>query len=367
MRRPCLLNPTVDAAVLETARGGILRAGLGFDLCDVAVVTNIGEGDHLGLHDIETLEKLAQVKRCIVDVVAPHGAAVLKADDPHTAAMAPYCTGSVIFFAQRGDDPVIVAHRAAGGRAIFVRHGMIMLAESDVEIPLVALTNVPLTHGGRIGFQVENALAAAAAAWALGIPRDVIRGGLESFAGDLDKVPGRFNLLEIGGATVIVDYGHNPSALLALIEALEQFPHERRLCVYSAAGDRRDCDMVRQGELLGDAFDKMILYEDHYLRGREPGEIMGLFRQGLDLGNRVGEVVEITGALKAVETALKSAQPRDLLLIQADVIDETVDYIKRYLELNESGQEIDLLKAIEVPTAGPAIPANAAVFAQIVD
>lgn len=362
-----LLNPQVDAAVLETARGGILRAGLGFDLCDVAVVTNIGEGDHLGLHDIETLEKLAKVKRCIVDVVAPHGAAVLKADDPHTAAMAPYCKGSVIFFAQRGDDPVLAKHRAAGGRAIFVRHGVIVLAEADVEIPLVALANVPLTHGGRIGFQVENALAAAAAAWALGIPRDVIRAGLETFAGDLEKVPGRFNLLEINGATVVVDYGHNPSALLALIEALEQFPHERRVCVYSAAGDRRDCDMVRQGELLGHAFDKVILYEDHYLRGREPGEIMGLFRKGLTGGSRVGEVVEIQGALRSVEAALRCVQPGDLLMIQADVIDETVEFIKRYLAEQDAGREIDLLKALEVPSSGPAMSVSPVFASQIVD
>ena len=149
-----------------------------------------------------------------------------------------------------------------------MRHDTVIIAEGDVEIPLVALEYVPLTHGGRIAFQVENTLASAAAAWALGISRDAIRAGLESFAADTAKVPGRFNLLEIDGATVIVDYGHNVSALAALIEALENFPPSRRTVVYSAAGDRRDCDMVRQGELLGHAFDRVILYEDHYLRGR---------------------------------------------------------------------------------------------------
>ena len=316
-----LFNPLVEAAVLETARGGILRAGLGFDLCDVAVVTNIGEGDHLGLHDVEDLETLAKVKRCPVDVVPPGGYAVLKADDPHTAAMASHCKGSVIFFAQRGSDPVLEAHRARGGRVAFVRFGSVVLAEGDLEATLVPLANVPLTHGGRIGFQVENVLAAAAAAWGLGLSLDAIRAGLESFTSDLEKSPGRFNLLEIGGATVVVDYGHNSSSLLALIEALEQFPHQRRVAVYSAAGDRRDADMIRQGEILGDGFDKVILYEDHYLRGRAPGEIMGLFRQGLEVGSRATEIVEIHGGLKAVEAALQSAQPRDLLLVQADVIE----------------------------------------------
>jgi len=337
-----LMNPTVDAAVLETARGGILRAGLGFDRCDVAVVTNIGEGDHLGLSDIETVEKLAAVKRTIVEAVTPSGAAVLKANDPLVAEMARHSRAPVIFFAQSGEDPTIVAHRSAGGRAIFVRHGMVILAEGDVEIPLVALENVPLSHGGRIGFQVENTLAAAAAAWSLGIPRDAIRAGLESFAADSQRVPGRFNLLEIGGATVIVDYGHNASALAALIEAIEQFPHDRRTIVYSAAGDRRDCDMIRQGELLGEAFDRVLLYEDHYLRGRQQGDIMRLLREGLDAGSRACEVQNFQGNIKAIECALREARPGDLVVLQADVIDETMEFLTRFLAASGGRHEIDL-------------------------
>ncbi len=345
-----LMNPGVTAAVLETARGGILRAGLGFDRCDVAVVTNIGEGDHLGISDIETLDKLAAVKQTIVNAVSNKGTVVLKANDPLVADMARDCKASVIFFARRGEDPVITAHRRAGGRAIFVRQGMVVMAEGEVEIPLVALAGVPLTHGGRIAFQVENALAAAAAAWALGIPRDAIRAGLESFAADLEKVPGRFNLLEVNGATVIVDYGHNVSALSALIEAIEQFPHERRTIVYSAAGDRRDCDMVRQGELLGDAFDRVILYEDHYLRGRAKGEIMRLFRQGLAAGERVKDIQEFHGNIKAIESALRHARPSELLVVQADKIDETMDFLARLLIAHAGGHEIDLQQAIDIPS-----------------
>ncbi|MBI3836643.1 MAG: cyanophycin synthetase [Planctomycetia bacterium] len=350
-----LMNPAVEVAVLETARGGILRAGLGFDRCDVAVVTNIGEGDHLGISDVDTLEKLAVVKRTIVDAVSSEGAAVLKANDPLVAAMARNCKAAVIFFAQRGDDPVIAGHRRQGGRAIFVRHGTVIVAEGEVEIPLVALANVPLTHGGRIAFQVENALASAAAAWALGIPRDAIRAGLESFAADLEKVPGRFNLLEVGGATVIVDYGHNTSALTALIEAIEQFPQERRTIVYSAAGDRRDCDMIRQGELLGDAFDRVVLYEDHYLRGRAEGEIMRFFRQGLSAGQRVSEVQEFRGNIKAIESALRHVRSGELLVLQADKVDETMDYLARLLTAQAGGREIDLEQALEVPTSDAAV------------
>lgn len=364
--RTVLMNPQVEVAVLETARGGIVRAGLGFDRCDVAVVTNIGEGDHLGISDIETPEKLAQFKRCIVEAVSKEGHAVLKADDPLTAAMADKCPGSTIFFALDPAELVIQGHRARGGRALFVRHNTVILAEGEVETPLVPLDHVPLTHGGRISFQVENTLAAAAAAWAMGMPRDLIRSGLESFQGDMDKSPGRFNVLETHGATVIVDYGHNVSALAALIDTFDQFPHERRVCVYSAAGDRRDCDFIRQGELLGNAFDSVILYEDHYLRGRPEGEIIRLFRQGVDTGSRVRSVMEIRGALKAVETALRAARPDELLLIQADTIDETVDFIKRYLESDTAGREIELNRTIEV--AVPTIAGAAMVFAtQVAD
>ena len=362
-----LANPLVEAAVLETARGGILRAGLGFDLCDVAVVTNIGEGDHLGLADIETLEKLAKVKRCIVDVVPPTGFAVLKADDPHVSAMAEYCHGSVIFFAQRGDDLTIAKHRRSGGRAIFVEHDTIVLAEGSNAIPLISLSDVPLTHGGRIGFQVENALAAAATAWALNMPLEVIRNGLETFAGDMEKVPGRFNLLDVNGATVIVDYGHNVSALQAMIEAIEQFPHQRRTAVYTAAGDRRDVDMIRQGELLADSFDRVVLYEDHYVRGREKGEIMGMLRRGMATGDRVTEIQEIFGAIKAVENALRTVSPGELLLVQADEIDETVNFIRQYLAANQSGREIDMMRALEVPATPVAAPSAAVYAAPVVD
>ena len=334
--RNVLMNPEVEMAVLETARGGILRAGLGFDRCDVAVVTNIGEGDHLGLSDIETLEKLAQVKRVIVDVVPPTGYAVLNAADEHTVAMAPKCKGKVIFFAVDGQHPVIVEHRAKSGRAIFVKENHVVLAEGLREEPLVSLDRIPLTHAGKIGFQVENSLCAIAAAWGLAIPLDTIRARVESFAANLDASPGRFNVLKIRGCKVIVDYGHNSSALLALIDALRNYSHSHRTVVYSTAGDRRDVDMQRQGQLLGESFDRVILYEDHYLRGRAPGEIIRLFRQGIEsvdmTKRRTKQIEEISGAVKAVERALSTLSSGELLLIQADTVDETVDYLRAYLD-----------------------------------
>jgi cyanophycin synthetase len=350
--RSVLMNPFVEAAVLETARGGILREGLGFDFCDVGIVTNIGEGDHLGLSDIETIEQLSKVKRCIIEAVHKNGFGVLKANDPLTAEMAEKCKGRVIFFAIDENDPVLTNHRVKGERVVFVRNGRIFTAEGAEETPLTTLDQIPLTHQGRIQFQVENVLASVAACWGVGMSVEQIVLGLESFSAHMDKVPGRFNLLEVHGATVIADYGHNSSSLLAIIEALEQFPHSHRTVVYSAAGDRRDIDMIRQGEILADHFDRVILYEDQYLRGRKPGEISSIFKRGMDSGKRVKEVYDFVGWEKAVEHALNLIKAGELMLLQADTIDETVQYLQRAIEHNQLGREIDLNSALDAnPTA----------------
>jgi cyanophycin synthetase len=327
-----LMNPKVEAAVLETARGGLLREGVGFDLCDVGIVTNIGEGDHLGLSDIETLEKLARVKSCVIDVVAPWGTGVLKADDPLTAGMADLCRGSVTFFCRDADHPVVAAHRAGGGKAVVVRNGMVTLAEGDRETPLIPLSRVALTYHGRVGFQVENVLAATAAAWGLNLAHTVICEALTTFTSDTRTTPGRFNVMHHGGATVITDYGHNPSALLALGEAMAQFPHERRAVVFAAAGDRRDVDIVRQGAIIGDLFDSVVLFEDACNRGRPDGEVVRLLRQGVNEGRRVASVFETRGEERAVARALRDLRPGDLLIIQVDRIESTIAFVQNYLE-----------------------------------
>ena len=351
--RRILLNPAVEAAALEVARGGILREGLGFDACDVGVVMNIGEGDHLGLGDIQTLEKLAQVKRVVVESAT--GSAVLKADDPLTAAMAEHCPGEVVFFARNEHDPVLAAHRAKGGRSAFVRQNLVILCDGGREEMLIPLPRVPLTYGGRIGFQVENVLAASAAAWSLGISLVAIRAALESFASDGKTTPGRFNVLHAGGACVILDYGHNPSALEALIEAVDQFPHRRRTAVYSAAGDRRDADIIRQGQQIADAFDRVILYEDACQRGREEGTIIALLRQGTALGTRAKSIEDIQGESAGAELALRAMEPGDLVVIQADQVEETLEYVAR--RLSELFPPTPAVTDASVPPEGLASPA----------
>ncbi len=157
-------------------------------------------------------------------------------------------------------------------------------------------------------------------------------------------------MLEIHGSTVVVDYGHNQSSLLAIAETLNQFPHPSRTVIYSAAGDRRDVDMIRQGQILADHFDRIILYEDQYLRGRQPGEIMSLFKQGIDGGKRVKEIHEMQGWQNAVDRALKLIRKGEFLLMQADTIDEAVQYLQHSIEHESMGREIELDAAILKPT-----------------
>jgi len=325
--RSVLAHPDVDAAVLETARGGLLREGLAFDRCQVAVVTNIGLGDHLGLNYITTVEDLAVLKRVVVQNVAPHGMAVLNAADPKVVEMAGYCPGAVTFFAGEPHHPVIAAHRAQGHRVVFRDGDALVASEGEFE-QRIALAEIRLTRNGSIGFQVDNAMAALGAAWALGLDWQVIRAGLKSFVSDAETAPGRFNVFDYRGATLIADYGHNPDAILALVRAVEAMPAKRRVVVISAAGDRRDEDIRQQTEILGDAFDEVILYQDACQRGRADGEVLGLLRQGLTQAKRAAAVEEIYGEFLAIDTALDRLQAGDLCLILVDQVEEALAHIK---------------------------------------
>jgi len=324
--RNVLLHPDVDAAVFETARGGVLREGLGFDMCDVAVVTNIGLGDHLGLNFITTVDELAVVKRVIVENVAPHGSAVLNAADPAVAMMAVHCPGSVIFFAQDRMNPVLATHRAQGKRVVYVERDVIVCGEGRKKYK-IPLANIPLTRNGTIGFQVENAMAAIATGWALGHSWESIERALAGFINDAQTAPGRFNVFDYKGATLIADYGHNPDAIRALIQGIEQMPAQRRSVVISGAGDRRDDDIRQQTEMLGEAFDDVILYQDACQRGREDGEVIGLLREGLTNATRTRHIEAITGEFLAIDTALARLNAGDLCLILIDQVEEALAHI----------------------------------------
>ena len=329
--RNVLMHPDVDAAVFETARGGVLREGLGFDMCDVAVVTNIGIGDHLGLNYITTVDELAVVKRVIVENVSPRGSAVLNAADPQVARMAAHCPGSVIFFARDKANPVLATHKAQGKRVVYAESDAIVCQEGR-KTHRIAYTSIPLTRNGSIGFQVENAMAATATGWALGMDWAIIEKALAGFVSDASTAPGRFNVFDYKGATLIADYGHNPDAMQALVQAVDGMPGVRRSVVISGAGDRRDEDIRQQTEILGEAFDDAILYQDACQRGREDGEVIGLLRDGLKNAKRTKRIDEITGEFKAIDLALSRLQPGDLCLILIDQVEEALAHIARCIE-----------------------------------
>ena len=326
--RNVLMNPTVDAAVFETARGGLLREGLAFDHADVAVVTNIGVGDHLGLNFITTVDDLAVLKRVIVRNVAKTGYAVLNATDPIVAGMAAQCPGKVIFFAADAAHPVIATHKTQGGRVVFVQNGDLVALEGSFEVRL-PLAGVPLTRNGSIGFQVENVMAALAAGWGLGLDWGVIRQGLASFQSDTGNAPGRFNVMDYNGATLIADYGHNPDAMQALVAAVENLPARRRMVVISGAGDRRDEDIRQQTRILGAAFDAVILYQDACQRGRADGEVVQLLHEGLQDAPRTREITEIHGEFAAIDHALAQLQPGELCLILIDQVEASLAYLQQ--------------------------------------
>ena len=326
--RNALAHPETDAAVLECARGGILREGLGFDRCQVAVVTNVGEGDHLGLNFITTKEDVGVLKRVIVQNVAPTGYAVLNAADPLVAAMAHVCPGKVIFFAADRHHPVMATHRAQGSRVVYVDGDAIVAAEGSWR-ETIALRDIPLTRNGTITFQVENIMASIGAAWATGLPWQTIRRGLAGFMSDTDNAPGRFNVMDYKGATVIADYGHNPDAMRALVKAVEAMPAQKRSVVISGAGDRRDKDITEQTEILGHAFDEVILYQDACQRGRADGEVIALLRQGLQGAQRTRYVTDIQGEFIAIDHALERLQAGDLCLVLVDQVEEALDHLTR--------------------------------------
>ena len=245
--------------------------------------------------------------------------------------MAPHCPGRVCFFSQSAANPVIVKQRAQGQRVVFVERGDIVAAEGTFERRL-PLARVPITLKGKIGFQVDNVMASVAAAWAVGVPWDAIRQGLASFISDVQGVPGRFNVFEHRGATVIADYGHNPDAIAALVGAIGNMPGKRRSVVISGAGDRRDEDISAQTRLLGAAFDHVILYQDACQRGRADGEVLALLRQGLQGAQRTRKVEEIHGEFLAIDRALDSLQRGDLCLILIDQVDEALAHIRRRVD-----------------------------------
>ncbi|HET9436184.1 MAG TPA: cyanophycin synthetase [Candidatus Limnocylindrales bacterium] len=334
--RMILQNPTVDTAVFEVARGGILREGLGYDRNDVAVVTNV-TGDHLGIGGIETLRQLADVKGVLVEAVPRSGTAVLNADDPNVARMGSLCDGAVIYFSmetekhQPGFDRVD-GHCGRGGAAFVIRHtpegDQIVLRHGPRTMPVLYTHLIPATFGGKARMNVANALGAAAAAWASGAHLHDIRQGLRTFTTSFFQAPGRLNLVEVGGVRVVIDYCHNVDGMRALADFVNRMMVEngvrdgRAIGVIGVPGDRREEDMREYGSLAATAFDEIIVREDRNLRGRAPAEtatqVLAGIRAARSNGARTTRADKMLDEMTAVRSALRRATPGDLLVMCVD-------------------------------------------------
>jgi cyanophycin synthetase len=320
-----LLHPRVEVAVLETARGGILREGLAFDSCSVGVVTNIS-ADHLGLGGITTLEELARVKQVVVEAVRKDGAAVLNADDPLVAEMAAATDSDVVYFGASLQQHVIAAHLADGGRSVVLDDNAIVLAEGASRVELIELERVAFTQGGAIGFQVQNALAATTAAWAAGLNPAMIARALTTFAADEHMAPGRFNRTEVGGVEVILDYGHNTAALEALAQAVQALGQQRTVLVIGLPGDRRDEDLAAAIEATLPFANEYVFYDLADLRGRVPRELPTMLSTHVP-DDRLCAFA--SNQYEAITRGWQRVMPGERLVVIVDEVESAIEQIQR--------------------------------------
>lgn len=326
-----LQNPTVEHAVLETARGGILREGLGFDRCDVAVVTNI-TGDHLGQAGINTLKDLAQVKAVVPRAVFRDGYSVLNADDPRCMSIARLARGELVLFSMDEQSERIQEHIRSRGMAVVLRETprgeTIFILEGKRETSVLDVNHIPATFEGRARMNIKNALAAVAASYVSGCGIETIRTGLRSFATSFYQTPGRLNMVDVGGTRVFLDYCHNPSGLEELAEFVRRLAPRRALAVIAMPGDRRNEDVAVFGSIAARTFDEFVIREDRNRRGRKPGEVAGLLRRALlDSGVSDECISIIHDEIPAALSALDRAEADDLVVILADQPQETWDAI----------------------------------------
>lgn len=315
-----LSDPAVEIAVLETARGGLVRKGLGYSEADVAVVTNISE-DHLGCDGISTLEELCHVKGLVVETVREDGFAVLNADDPRVVAMAENCPGQIIYFsAAEGPSPVLIRHLAAGGRGVMAKSGSIALVQGKGVAGQVSLSSVPITYGGAAHYNVANCLAAAGSLWALGLDTKDIAEGLSSFNG-MENNPGRANLYELDGYKVLLDYGHNYEGYRCILDLVSALNPRRKVGIIGVPGDRKDSDIIRVGKLCGSQLDYIYIKEDKDLRGRKPGEVRKLLIAGIESSGCNPHIEAIDCELNALRSALDNHLPGDLITVFYEKLD----------------------------------------------
>ncbi|MEI8137200.1 MAG: cyanophycin synthetase, partial [Bacteroidota bacterium] len=326
-----LKDPTVEFAVLETARGGILRSGLGFGKCDVAVVTNIQE-DHMGLSDIHTLKDMANVKGVVVKSVKRNGYAVLNADNAHCAEIAKTADCNIAYFSLNENNPVIVEHCKKGGIAAISENGFITIKKGDWKFRVCKTTNIPLTFGGKVTFMVANVLAATLASYAYGFTIEDIKTNLETFIPSASQTPGRMNIFDFKEYKVLIDFAHNADGFRGIKEFLTGVESPYKIGIITGTGDRRDDDIRDLGRISAEMFDHIIIRQDKFLRGREADDIVKLLLEGIKEKNPNQSYEYIPKEVEALKHALSLAKPGTFITALSDVIDNAIDVVQSYLD-----------------------------------
>ena len=337
-----LKDSAVEFAVLETARGGILRSGLGYDQCDTAIVTNVAE-DHLGIGGINTIEKLARVKSVVPETVHAGGYSILNADDDLVYAMRENVKSKVALFSLHADNIRVEEHCAAGGLAAVYENGYLLLRVGNHFIPIEEAVNIPLTFGGKADFNIANVLAATLAAYTNKIKLGVIREALRSFVPSQETTPGRMNIYELNEFTVVLDYAHNPHGVRALgkfVSSLEG----NKVGVITGVGDRRDEDIVAMGEEAAKIFDEIIIRHDEDMRGRTYEEIDGLLCTGIQRVDKNKPISYYGNECDAVEQVLREGKRGSVIVVLVDNVTNVTNCIKKF-QAKEQEQLMSMVKA----------------------
>ncbi len=322
-----LQDPTVEIAVLETARGGMLRSGLAFAHCNVGVVLNVS-ADHLGLQDIDTLEDMARVKSILAEATHPEGYVVLNAEDPLVAAMAERVQAKVAYFSLDPEHPLIQAHTQNGGLAAVYQDQQLVFWQGNQQIEIAKAVDVPLTLGGKAPFMIANALAACLAAYVQGVTIEQIVTGLKTFQASVEQTPGRMNLIDLGRIHALLDYAHNPASYEAVGGFVRNWSAGERIGVIGAPGDRRDQDFILLGQLSAQYFDWIIVKEDYDTRGRAKGEVAHLIAEGIQRANPDCRHDIILDEVLAIQTALAKATNGSLVVILPESVQRALDLIE---------------------------------------
>jgi cyanophycin synthetase len=331
-----LKDPTVNFAVLECARGGLLRAGLGFNRCDIGIITNVAS-DHLGLKGIHTIEQLAKVKGVIPEVVTPAGHAILNADDDLVYDMRHSVKGNVALFSMDENNERIKRHAKNGGLSAIYENGFITVMKGEWKIRITKAVNVPLTMGGKAAFMIQNVLPAALTAYIREFSIEDIKVALESFMPSASQTPGRLNLFEFKNFTILLDYAHNAAGLRALGQLVAKMDGSPKIGIIAGVGDRRDQDTIELGAIAAEIFDEIIIRHDRNLRGKTENELIGLLETGINSVDPAKPRKVIPSEAEAIKYAIDNAKKGSLIVLSSDVVPDALNLVMKLKE-EEAGE-----------------------------